>query len=473
MKLFLYLLSFLFANAAFSQQSNCNCSQALQNLIIKVETEYPGFAEKTKDSLFYNSFKTSLEKEIAHTSTLGCFSILKKYVSYFKDRHLWVSPNDQQPTGATAVNTASEIFTLDIKKFKKEIVKSKDALEGIWKNDAYEIGIKKRGPDEYVGFIISADPKYWKPNEIKFRLFSNGRFEYKMQDHSVQKGNYTLEAQTLLYFKEILTELVKQTPEPTLSAEDITNKINELNGFYCKRLTAKTTILKLSNFSYPFVDPIEKLIEKHKDILQTSENLIIDIRGNGGGTDDAYQKILPYILTNPTRYIRTEHLSTPAFISNLKNYNASLTDKEKYQEQIAENEKKIRLLEANPGRFVNFSGNAVVIDTINVEPKSPKQIVFLTNNKVASAAENFLLAAKQSRKVKVMGTPTSGVLDYANVYRFNDFACLNYQLYMPTYRSLRLPDYPIDNIGIQPDVYLDKTVENWEKFTVEYLEYGK
>ncbi|MDN3691404.1 hypothetical protein QWZ06_03570 [Chryseobacterium tructae] len=41
---------------------------------------------------------------------------------------------------------------------------------------------------------------------------------------------------------------------------------------------------------------------------------------------------------------------------------------------------------------------------------------------------------------------------------------------MPTYRSFRLPVYPIDNIGIQPDVYLDETVEDWITFAKEYLE---
>ena len=292
-----------------------------------------------------------------------------------------------------------------------------------------------------------------------------------MQDHSVQKGTFTIDAQGLLYFKEILTELVKQIPNATLSAEEITNKVNELKGFYCKRLTNKTTILKLSNFSYPFVATIESLIEKNRNILENSENLIIDLRGNGGGTTDAFEKILPYILTNPIRSVGAEYLSTPTFINGLKKYNSSFTDKEKHKEEIADNERKIKLLEANPGKFVNFSSNIIETNTITLAAKSPKQIVFLADNKVASSGEALLLIAKQSKKVKVIGTPTSGVLDYANAYFFDDFVCTNYRLLMPTYRSLRIPEYPIDNIGIQPDIYMDKTIEDWEKYAVEYLEH--
>lgn len=36
---------------------------------------------------------------------------------------------------------------------------------------------------------------------------------------------------------------------------------------------------------------------------------------------------------------------------------------------------------------------------------------------------------------------------------------------------MRLPDYPIDNIGFQPDIYLDKYVKDWVQFVVDYLEY--
>ena len=35
-------------------QTNCNCEEALKQLINKVETEYPGYKEKTKNKLLYS-----------------------------------------------------------------------------------------------------------------------------------------------------------------------------------------------------------------------------------------------------------------------------------------------------------------------------------------------------------------------------------------------------------------------------------
>jgi hypothetical protein len=35
---------------------------------------------------------------------------------------------------------------------------------------------------------------------------------------------------------------------------------------------------------------------------------------------------------------------------------------------------------------------------------------------------------------------------------------------------MRLPDYPIDNIGIQPDIFLDRFVNDWIEYAKNYLE---
>jgi len=58
-----------------------------------------------------------------------------------------------------------------------------------------------------------------------------------------------------------------------------------------------------------------------------------------------------------------------------------------------------------------------------------------------------------------MASQIRGVLDYAS-QRYFEFGCANYQFLLPTWRVSRLPDYPIDNIGVQPDIYLDESVED-------------
>jgi len=127
------------------------------------------------------------------------------------------------------------------------------------------------------------------------------------------------------------------------------------------------------------------------------------------------------------------------------------------------------MFEGKIGEFVNTDTTGTYTSDISIAEHSPKQIAVLVNQRTASSGEAFVLAAKQSKKVKVLGVPTYGAIDYGSASLF-EFGCPDYQLMMPTWRVMRLPDYPLDNIGIQPDIFLDEYVEDWVQFAIEYLE---
>lgn len=449
-------------------QKNCNCEEALNSIIKKIESEYPGFETKTKDKSTYLNFKATLAIQAQKTPDNACLALLKQYTAYFRDSHIWVMGNETTPP-QTETKTGKQLVKVDLEKFEKHIQKTNDQLEGIWRDEQYKVGVIKTGQNEYTGFIIAANPTYWQPKEIKFKLFANGSFEYLMQDHSVQRGTFKSYDDCILQFKELRSMFIKEMPTPALNAVQLADKINEIEGFFVKQLTSKTAIIKLSSFDYPYVDRIKKLIADNKSILENSENLIIDIRGNGGGTDAAYQTLLPYLATNPVRHVGAEYLASGTLIKGIENYRDNLKDKDQKTAEIATLNTTLARYKANFGKYIIPSGDTITVSDLVRAPKSPKQIAVLANKKVGSAAENFILVAKQSKKTKILGTPTFGVLDYANAYMF-DVGCSNYKLVMPTYRSLRLPDYPIDNIGLQPDIYLDSSVKDWIAYATEYLE---
>jgi len=86
----------------------------------------------------------------------------------FKDFHVWILPKDTIQTIKNRNEVIrNPIFDINIKKFVENAPKFKEGIEGVWKSDHYEIGLKKLANDDYVGFIIKADPKYWKQNEVK------------------------------------------------------------------------------------------------------------------------------------------------------------------------------------------------------------------------------------------------------------------------------------------------------------------
>jgi Peptidase family S41 len=457
------LLLIIITIFSFSQNES-KCEQSLNLLIKKVESEYPGFKEKTEDTIRYSDFKDRLVIKSQNTEDSDCSDLLKYYLSYFRDSHMWLylvhtNDNETQTPKTDEISVANADIILD--DFYKYITESKDELEGVWESTYYKVGILKVN-NEYQGFIIEASNESWKANEIKFRLLQEGKANYYMGDHSLREDNFELFDESILSFKNTNAVFIKKSPKPKLTENEIELKLDKIKGFYFTKLTNKTSLLCISSFDDAYVAKIEKIVSDNQQAIENCENLIIDIRNNGGGTYDAYDEILPYIITNNIRGVSSEFLVTQTLIDEVEDWFDDEEGKKMARSWI-------RMFEGNIGKFINIDSADVNISDIKIAKHSPKQIAVLVNKMTGSSGEAFTLEAKQSKKVKILGTPTYGVIDYGSASLF-DFGCENYKLVMPTWRSMRLPEYPLDNIGVQPDIYLDKSVKDWIKYTVDYLE---
>lgn len=464
MKQLLLWSALLTANLMFSQQSSCDCTASLSKLIDKVEKNYPGFSEKSGEQSGYQDIRGILAQQSNNADEISCQKLMKKYTDFFKDPHLWVGKNGAPFSFKGSAE--AERTEINIQEFEKYLKTSKDQLEGIWLTDGYKIGIKKNRPNEYTGFIMEAASSSWKMGDLKFRLLPDNRFEYVLMDKTKNLGNFKLYDENILFFEGIEVALSKQISNPDLIAKQ-KSKLKELEGFYFKKLSAKTTYLKLPSFDHPYLKQIDQLIENNRSLLENSENLIIDLRGNPGGSTDGYQKLLPYISGKAIYHTGAEFYASESFLNSLENYKKKL-GKDDSSETVDNQIKKVK---ENMGRYFNHDekGGLNRVQNIEVALKSPKKIVILANKRTGSSAEYLLYIAKQSTKVKIMGIPSYGALDYGNAI-MTDFGCADYQLLLPTYKAMRLPDYPIDNIGIQPDVYLDQSVKDWVKFAEDYME---
>jgi C-terminal processing protease CtpA/Prc len=91
----------------------------------------------------------------------------------------------------------------------------------------------------------------------------------------------------------------------------------------------------------------------------------------------------------------------------------------------------------------------------------PKKVGIIINGGCGSTTEQFILAAKQSNKVKLFGTTTFGSLDISNMYSVKS-PCNDLELGYCLSKSFRIPDFTIDGKGLQPDYYLDKEIPKYE-----------
>lgn len=269
--------------------------------------------------------------------------------------------------------------------------------------------------------------------------------------------------------------------------EKFPDKIKEINKQFPKRdlppaapdkLSEETSITILENDALLFRLPsfewsekkkIDSLITNYKSTISDKPYWIIDLRGNAGGTDYAYNSLLPYIYTNPITVKPDEYWASDGNINILKE-NLSDTN-------LAEGNKQflssiIKLMENNKGRFVNPSGKDFFLTTLDSIYTYPKKIAILIDRNSESSAETFLLNAKQSKKVILFGENSAGVLDYSNTQYF-DLPQPEFKLVAAISRSKRLPLYPIDNIGIAPDVKIPNETPDKLKVILDKLKSKK
>lgn len=180
-------------------------------------------------------------------------------------------------------------------------------------------------------------------------------------------------------------------------------------------------------------------------MLNSTPNLILDLRDNGGGSDNACEGLIPYFYTQPIKMIGADILASETTISAYKKY---LDDKNLSKADFDNINNKVARMEKAKEQWVR--NNEDETDS-SLQPKPyPKKIVILINKWCGSSTEELLLAARQSSKVILACENTVGNLDYSNIVQI-PFSCFPYTLVYPTTRSRRLNTHQgIDNIGIAP-----------------------
>jgi len=415
----------------------------------------------------YNIYnQLMLEKIKMSKTSIECAKLLNEWLTFFRSGHIGIV----RLTNETSTQKP-EMWKGNISHFEKYISeKSKADYEGIWDiNGVLKIGIQKQGSN-YVGFIIESSADTWKPemvilkieqndNKVKSTLYRRDYTPIENDEPELIGNNY------LQIGQQVLKRLKPHFASDTI-IENYFKSINSPSPFL-EKLNATTLYLRIPSFDYEDKSSIDKVLTENKEKILNTENLIIDLRNNGGGADQSFQELLPFLYTNPIRSIAVEFLST---LQNNQQFLDFSTNPEldegtrKWIKNICDK------LQERLGKFVNPFGEDVSVMRQDVVYEYPKKVGIIINEGNASTTEEFLLAAKQSKKVKLFGVTTSGALDVSNLASVES-PCKEFILRYCLSRSMRIPGMTIDDIGLQPDFYLDKTIpqHKWVEFVNDIL----
>lgn len=474
------LVIFLVSFNSYTFGQSCDCESNFIWVKKTFEENDAGFdyALQEKGNQAYQAHNTKiLEKARTVKSSTACESLLHEWLRFFRPGHLAIKHVSQRPQAkkSDVDSTLQEVYYLDAEEFRRYVDKKKEMdYEGIWQTGPYKIGIKKDG-NQYIGSIMESEVPSWSKGDVKLR-FSNAKNQTDAVIYTLDRSRKEYD-EVKLIGKKILqigdfsfTRLYPQvTEQPQI--ERYVRFVNA-TGPYIEVLNEKNLYFRIPSFRRSEKKAIDSVITANIDEIQSTENLIIDIRNGTGGSDASYSEILPLLYTNPIRTIGVEFLSTRLNNQRMLDFihepEYGMSNDEKEWAKISYDR-----LEKSIGEFVNLNENSVNITKYDTIHRYPKQVAILINKGNASTDEQFLLAAKQSKKVKLFGTTTAGVLDVSNMY-FVSSPCNEFQLGYSLSRSMRIPEFTIDGKGLQPDFYIDSTVENyqWVDFVEEILSHG-
>ncbi|PKF75615.1 S41 family peptidase [Chryseobacterium sp. PMSZPI] len=471
------LISSLFTLTTSLYAQTCDCTKNFEWVKKTFEENDAGYEyalkQKGKQTYEDHNKRTAEKVKTAKTFT-ECGPILYDWLAFFRPGHIAIRPIEKEKAQQDNPNQKSEnlysnweTFPIETQDFKNYLDKKKTSdYEGIWETTPYKIGIKKKG-DQYIGFIIESGAETWTKGQVKLKIdFSNGKSNgvFYMRDHSAaETKEITLTGKNHLQIGDFSLSRVYPKIEDDPKYVQYYKSLGASKP-YIEKLNKTTLYFRVPSFQASEKQKIDSVIVSNREKILSTENLIIDIRNGTGGSDSSYNQILPLIYTNPIRTVGVEYLSTK--LNNQRMIDFINKPEYGFNE---ENKKWAKAsfdkLEKEQGKFVNLNENVVSITKYDTVYPYPKNVGIIINQRNGSTDEQFLLAAKQSRKVKLFGTTTFGVLDVSNMY-FVPSPCNEFQLGYALSRSMRIPDFTIDEKGLQPDFYLDRSIplSEWTEY---------
>ena len=449
----------------------CNCLEQFDWLQQKLALNYSGYRDKVtaeNKAAFEQHTAAFREKIAASTADTNCLRLLTDWSRWFRDGHvqLYLKGGGAQeaPEVIRARYAGWEHIDLTEAAARAYLdLPGRDPMEGIYKpgEGSYRVAlIRKASPErDFAAIILNADSVWWMPGQVKFDLKQGppGQYtaRYYMRDHSERNPAVTFEAGKLSFTD--LGAWYRQYPGKPVAPE-------KTHVFTIARLDTATLLLRVPTMNEGVRQELDSLINANSTQLERTPNLIIDCRGNGGGSDITFLPLQPYVYSGP---VKGYNMQTYATDDNIEKYRRLRTNKDfpkKYRRYFSHIERKLR---RNKGKFVGKCKEAT--EGIKKIKPYPRKIAILIDGGCASSCEQFVYNARQSNRVTLIGQHTAGIFDYGNLHSL-EFPCGQFTLWYPTSRSCRVDaGQGIDGKGIPPGVRIDDEKTDWVAFARDYL----
>ena len=442
------------------------CSEDLEALARKVERNYAGYHLEVlgERRVQYDRHLSMLRTRAAGMQGDDCYFVLRAFVNWFGDPHLFVFQSTRLDSGETASRAAAvertDLTESRVREYLAGRRDSLDPLEGIWFDGKLRVAIVPRGQgvSELIAVVLTSDTAIWPVGAVRgwFSRSGAGRYEGEVSERNFARRRVqaTLHKRVLLRLSPGIWG--KQFP---LAPSD-SGLVDAADPHRATMLVrGKTLLLSIPSHDPTYRRALDSLIERHTSALRRAERLIVDLRGNEGGSSATTTKLMPYITS--TRQRPPPLPDKPAVILSSEDQIAYVQRTfVSGRDTLPATRRLLNRLRSNPGRLVLLEDSRDRRPSAQPSSMSrgPTRVGIIVDRGTVSAAEAFLVRAMRSTRVTVFGENTAGALDYLSV------AIVPFQAERPGRWLLGYPtiaahaDLPAGGIrgkGLEPQVRLD------------------
>lgn len=441
----------------------CECSAELSFVISYFEKNNPAFQKVKAIPHSYQAYLKEVEKISAKASTEPnndhCILYLDQYVTLLKDHHSGIGFNLKRTDMGSVESIRAFKNSANYKQFKKlqidtseiiSILKAKktEDVEGIYtdgRSIVFGIIRKDKSADEYLGVVLKEN-----------KLLDAGHIllELTLKPDSTYDVTYNI-GLLGFNFQKILKNIAIENGQIAGLGFSKTETANNRKKWYeFKGLSETTNYLRLGSFDSRITQELDSLYNASDMAIRSKPYLIIDLRGNGGGSEKSYLNLLKYAYTKPLKIDSAIIWVSPDNIT-------------RYEEQLSESTRELveRMKAAKPYSFMPFSEDTMHTWALDSSLLFPEKIALLFDRGTASAAEGMILYYMQSEKVITIGENSGGYIGYGNVMT-TQTPCGKYTVQSTTTQYFEKSKYEFT--GIEP-MYKASRKKDWTDYAYRLL----
>ncbi len=461
------LIATLLLLAAGLTAQNCDCGSQLAWVMAYYEQNNPAFQQLKANREAYSHYNKEIQKikaaAVQEKDEDRCILQLDQYVLLLKDHHSNIGFNLERADLSTPELIEAFKNAQPYRQFEKIAVDTAKLLtmlqnrpiasiEGIYsdgRNLLFGIIKKENTRNQYRGVVLKRT-KLLEPGHILIEL--------TQQKNNTFDVVYNIGLLGFNFQKIFKNITIENGQMPDLGFAKTTASVagdQEVRPYAFTALNASTNYLRLSDFDRSLTEELDVFYDSIATEIKRRPFLIIDLRNNGGGSDNSYVNLLQYAYTRPLQFDLSEVWVSPDNIQRYEEF-----DMEAYTTLIS------RMKKAPSLSFIPQSEDPSTewkLDSVTV---FPKKIAVLMDRGTASSAEGMIFHLLQSDKVVTIGENSGGYIGYGNVMTAQT-PCGKFTVQSTTTKYAQKSKYEF--VGIPP-MYPVSKKKDWVKYAEKLLQ---